>query len=448
MRAALIFALLLAACGGAKELHLTFELDATVTAEQAAQIRALEIAVLGAEPSAVRYTIDKQLADRKVTWIYRSKVEAPLRFVVEARGDARKLIASGQSNVVTPSGSAVEETVRLGATPAVVSKRRLGQTCVAGVDVCASGFCVDGVCCASACEGACATCNGAIPGTCTNAAAGTNPRKACTADAANPCGLDGTCDGLGSCRIAPATRICAQQKCTNGMLSSASVCDGAGTCLAPTMRACDPWACDTAGVGCVTICTTTSGCKGGVTCTAGSCGKAGQGAKCVSPIECQGGLCVDGFCCESSCTGACKSCKEPGREGLCVDVTPGNLDPHGVCVDGGAAACGQDGRCAAGATCSLYAAGTLCAGGACSADGTEALGPSVCAGDGSACPPQEHKACGAYRCATDGAPGCDESCGECAFYESGAAPPFSQQCAAGRQCVDRCLGGDARFACE
>src|SRR5438552_1437 len=63
---------------------------------------------------------------------------------------------------------------------------------------CASGFCVDGVCCDKACDGACQTCT--LPGkagTCAPAAAGATPRMAdaCPKEATSTCGHDGTCDG-------------------------------------------------------------------------------------------------------------------------------------------------------------------------------------------------------------------------------------------------------------
>lgn len=56
---------------------------------------------------------------------------------------------------------------------------------------CTSGFCVDGVCCASACEATCNSCNlTGDEGTCAPDVAGTDPDGACTS---------GSCDGGGTC---------------------------------------------------------------------------------------------------------------------------------------------------------------------------------------------------------------------------------------------------------
>ena len=450
MRASLAALLLLgvAACGGGHELHLTIQIDPVIPDDQLAAIRTLEIAVLGAEPSDVRYNIGAQLGDRKATWIYKAKTDGALQFDITARADGRKLIASGKSKQLVLSGSAITETIVLGATP-TVNKRRLGAACTVGVDVCASGFCVDGVCCDSACEGSCNTCSkGPTAGVCTTAVAGTNPRKACVADVANPCGLDGSCDGAGQCRTALPGKVCGQPSCTGGILTVVALCDGAGTCGTPATRDCAPYACNPTSTGCATICTAAAGCKGGVSCVAGSCGKVGLGGRCFGGNDCQAGLCIDGFCCETTCMGQCKSCKEVGKEGTCVSVAAGNDDAHKVCKDAGATSCGNNGKCDGAGGCQNYAAGTPCAPGGCAVDKTAVLTPSFCTGDGTACPAVVSTSCGPYRCSTDGAPGCDESCGECTFYESKMAPPFADRCADGLSCVDHCLQSDASFVCQ
>lgn len=448
MRAFLLASLVaLAACGGAREVQLTIEVSDAITSEQLAAVRTLEIAVLGEGPFSQRYDVGRTLSDRRTTWLYRSKIEGPLKFQVVARGDARRLIASGTSPVVSTGGSAAEATVTLG-LEGQPNKFRLGQTCTPGVDVCASGFCVDGVCCESACEGECNRCNGAVPGTCAPAAAGTNPRNLCKADTQSPCGLDGTCDGAGACRLSPKGKVCAQPTCTQGMLTNAATCDGAGACGAPTTRACAPYACNAQGNGCASICTPASGCAPAVSCVSGSCGKVGQGGRCFAGTDCTNGRCIDGFCCDTTCEGACRSCKEPGLEGTCTTTVAGAMDPHGVCMDQGAASCATNGRCDGAMGCERYAAGTICGAGGCSADGTIFVAGRVCAGDGSACPAEAPQPCGAFRCITDDGPGCAADCGACTFSEAGMAPPFQARCADGRSCADRCLSSEARFVCE
>jgi hypothetical protein len=105
----------------------------------------------------------------------------------------------------------------------------LGESCGAGGD-CASAYCRDGVCCESACDGACLSCGGG-----------------------------------GACK--------------------------------PVLGAPDP---DT--------------CAGPLSCSAqGECKRA-LGFVCTVGADCANGLCVDGFCCESACDGACGVCNDtPGR---------------------------------------------------------------------------------------------------------------------------------------
>ncbi len=69
--------------------------------------------------------------------------------------------------------------------------RSLGQPCVAAND-CYLGFCSDGVCCDSACDGECATCEltGSV-GTCSPHTSGTDPESECA----------GLCDGSGQCAV-------------------------------------------------------------------------------------------------------------------------------------------------------------------------------------------------------------------------------------------------------
>ncbi|HZO14170.1 MAG TPA: hypothetical protein VFB62_12950 [Polyangiaceae bacterium] len=67
-----------------------------------------------------------------------------------------------------------------------------GEPCTSS-EVCASGNCADGVCCESACDGVCESCNLAgREGTCAADAEGTDPADECVGEAA--------CDGSGACR--------------------------------------------------------------------------------------------------------------------------------------------------------------------------------------------------------------------------------------------------------
>src|SRR6185436_18894773 len=88
--------------------------------------------------------------------------------------------------------------------------RGKGQSCTAG-DQCQTGFCVDGVCCDTACTGKCQFC--AQPnarGTCTpvragapdpRAAAGvTDPARVCVDQGVASCGTSGRCEGKSGCQ--------------------------------------------------------------------------------------------------------------------------------------------------------------------------------------------------------------------------------------------------------
>ena len=77
-----------------------------------------------------------------------------------------------------------------------------------------SGQCVDGVCCASACPGACQACNveGAA-GTCMPVPAGQDPDNECAEDPPAGCQRDGACDGSGGCRLYPAGVECQPGRC-------------------------------------------------------------------------------------------------------------------------------------------------------------------------------------------------------------------------------------------
>lgn len=69
-------------------------------------------------------------------------------------------------------------------------------------------------------------------------------------------------------------------------------------------------------------------------------------AKCTTKDECGSGQCVDGYCCDTACTGSCTACNLPGLEGICAGVADGTTDPKGTCTKG---ACGlgcRGGACA------------------------------------------------------------------------------------------------------
>ena len=73
-----------------------------------------------------------------------------------------------------------------------------GSGCADGSE-CPSGFCSDGVCCDSACDGACETCNlPTIAGTCAPVPAGSDPDDECAG--ASTCNASGVCELERTCR--------------------------------------------------------------------------------------------------------------------------------------------------------------------------------------------------------------------------------------------------------
>jgi hypothetical protein len=122
-----------------------------------------------------------------------------------------------------------------------------GTNCGAGHQ-CATGFCVDGFCCNNACVGGCLSCALTnIAGTCTPVGAGAaDPRGLCTDQGAASCGRNGKCDGLGACQLYAKNTVCVAASCPPGAstLTSARLCDGAGTCGPASQSDCQGFLCD------------------------------------------------------------------------------------------------------------------------------------------------------------------------------------------------------------
>jgi len=291
---------------------------------------------------------------------------------------------------------------------ACVLKKSNGVVCLLGSE-CSSGFCTDGVCCNAACGGtceacdragsigtcsdyaantdpesecgpACHSCNGS--GACTNSTDNTDPEGECTA--AGPCGFDGDCDGSGACGYYPASTVCVAQTCVGHTQFNADFCDGAGTCADSGITDCSPYLCN--GTVCRVNCTLDSHCVAGYYCGGGSCQlKKANGVACTLGNECQSSNCVDGVCCNNTCTGACQACDRAGSVGTCSyhpsntdpegDCNPAcrtcngsggctnalnNTDPENECVASTPSTCGLDGDCNGAGACGYWPASTSC----------------------------------------------------------------------------------------
>jgi hypothetical protein len=218
----------------------------------------------------------------------------------------------------------------------------LGAPCTDRVQ-CASGYCVDGVCCNEACGEKCRACELATTrGTCTQVASGP------------PHGTRGACGGTapcaGACSTASATActypgadvVCREASCAGATLTARAGCNAAGTCPAPATMSCGDFVCDASGSACLVACTSDAQCATAARpyCQAGACVAArSNGAACQSPGECATGRCVDGLCCNDDCSAPCQACDVGGHLGTCWPVANGT--PHG-----GRAPCGGTGACA------------------------------------------------------------------------------------------------------
>jgi MYXO-CTERM domain-containing protein len=197
----------------------------------------------------------------------------------------------------------------------------VGQPCESG-DECATGYCVDGHCCNTSCEGQCEACDvGAIAGICSpifgSPHADHPPCDAsCVDGIATPAG---TCNGGDVCTV-PAAIVCApfacdQTECRDSCLDStdcapgyacepmtgacvadAPVCDGDHTLSRPdgSVESCAPYRCSNEGA-CFSRCT-------------------------------QNGDCVSGFVCRS--TGECTALAEDAADGCTVDASSPRRAPH------------------------------------------------------------------------------------------------------------------------
>jgi hypothetical protein len=254
----------------------------------------------------------------------------------------------------------------------------IGSACSAN-SACGSGNCIDGVCCNTACTGACMQCNasGSV-GTCTVAAAGTDPRGQCPGSGT----CKATCSAGGGCAYPGPSTVCGAAACSGATtLHLASTCDGSGTCADRGTADCGPFLC--AGAACPTSCTSTTQCASPNTCTNSSCGQqrtAGQ--SCASPSDCSSGFCVDGVCCTSACSGKCARCDLPSPGGTIDGAcrAPIGQDPDGDCAGQGLCA----GVCTAQSTCQFPGTDRACD--LCKAcDGAGACNQLPASGDDASC---------------------------------------------------------------
>ena len=190
---------------------------------------------------------------------------------------------------------------------------------------------------------------------------------------------------------------------------------------------------------------------GSATCTS-RC--AALGDECSAPGDCESGRCVDGVCCESSCSGACEACSAEltgAASGVCAAVLR-NTDPDDDCEDEGAESCGQTGMCDGDGACAIYGSTTVCGSAGCSA-GT-AQSERHCDGEGE-CEAAEQTACAPFLC---GESACrtdceqDSDCVAASYCVVGVCGPKAELLAACEQDMDcargKCFGRSCGLAVQ
>ncbi|HEY3358552.1 MAG TPA: choice-of-anchor D domain-containing protein [Polyangia bacterium] len=258
-----------------------------------------------------------------------------------------------------------------------------GYACPNGAADCASGNCVDGVCCNSTCTGQCQACSAAkkgsgADGTCGNIAANTDPDQECAG------GL--TCTGGGACRANcaadaqcesgyfcnnTAAGSCILKKATGGACASDPI-DGSGAHQCTVPNCVDGYCCDTAcNAGACDVCN--GGALGFAGAANGTCFNAPAGwggSPSCSPYLCGGAAtcgttcAADTDCATGSYCATNATCQPQKSQGAACNATAGQ-----DCRVGGCRVCGTAGGCVDG-----YCCNTACAGGACDVCNGAALG--------------------------------------------------------------------------
>jgi hypothetical protein len=272
----------------------------------------------------------------------------------------------------------------------------LGQPCADGT-TCLSGQCIEGVCCDSACDGACRSCAlSSSMGHCTSLAVGAVDTKGvCGDQGATTCGTNGRCDGSGGCQKYKESTVCAPESCAGNVYTPPSTCSATGQCTPPDSLPCAPYVCN--GNACFNACTTNQDCVSPNVCNGNSCGPKMRGASCSDPTECGSGFCAQGVCCGNACSGACTSCNLSGSLGTCTNQPVGVPDQASLCPDQGGASCGTNGKCDGGGGCQKYVQGTPCHDSTCPAATTTFTPGASCDGAG-ACVTPPASSCFPFQC--------------------------------------------------
>jgi MYXO-CTERM domain-containing protein len=301
--------------------------------------------------------------------------------------------ALSDGRVLVAGGGAEQGAV---ATAELLALDANGAACKSST-TCGSAFCVDGVCCDTACDTSCNGCvravTGKADGTCALALAGQDPHGDCKDDGAPACKMDGLCDGKGDCETYASSR-------------------------------CTPNACKV-------------------------------------DDDCTSGFCADGVCCDQKCGGDCEACtkakKGSGADGTCGPVAKGS-DPDGDCGTMGTGVCRGAATCDGASACEVSTKDKACAAAKC-ADPVTLAAAAKCGGDGECTP--DTTDCTPFLCDTkkvacttscagddDCAPGAKCMNGLCAKAENGSACTKAVECSSGFCADGFCCDAKCDGQCE
>jgi hypothetical protein len=381
--------------------------------------------------------------------------------LVSGSTDANSSPACGGNNVCDGAGAC---------------KAKQGQSCDDASD-CATGYCVDGRCCADACTAACKSCGNAA-GTCTSNVAS----ETADPNASPACSGNDVCDGAGGCGKKRGQDCAAEDECASGFCSSGKCCDNAcsgacdscatGSCTLagpgnPGSPSCSPYLCSAASAACPTSCTSSTQCGSGFYCDGSQCQPDKSiGEECDAKEECAGNVnCIDGVCCDGACAGPCLACtalkKGSGLDGACGPIANG-ADPRtaGGCSTG-STSCDADGKCNGQGACRTQAPpttscgnGTICEGQAVKGQRCNGGGDCVNTDDSFPCAPA---ACSNGVCTTSCVDdsGCDPDSGFCNLQgvcelrkPKGVECGADEECGTGHCADGVCCDQDCAGACE
>ena len=282
-----------------------------------------------------------------------------------------------------------------------------GAACQSGSE-CSSTYCVDGVCCNSACTGQCQACaEAASPGTCTAVNGAPRGTRTACAGAASTCGGSCSTSSPTECVYPGSSTTCGSATCASyTLLNNAPQCNSNGACSPATQTTCQTGTYCTAG-SCVAQLPNGSSCQNPNQCQSGNCtgsictnAPKSNGAACGTGSECSSTYCVDGVCCNAPCTGQCQACAEAASPGTCTAV---NGTPRGARPACNAATLTCAGSCSTSSPsqCVYPGASTSCAAATCANDTT--LNTATTCNSNGGCTSSSQQPCGTGNYCTGGA---------------------------------------------